>query len=393
MEKSHKLSFYEELAKLKSNGLFTVPRNLEAPQGPFIQIDGHKVINLASNDYLGMANHPSVKASGSAATESWGAGSAAARNIVGTMSPHLELEKRIAQFKGTESAVLVSSGYAANIGTIPAITGEEDTILSDELNHGSLIDGCRLSKAKRLIYLHKDIGSLEKLLKQCRSSKGILVITDSVFSMDGDIAPLAEIFNLVDQYGACLYVDDAHGTGVLGNSGRGVVEHFSLHDKIDVEMGTLSKALGSFGGFIAGSSDLCNWLRQRKRSYILSTSPPPGICAAAMAAIDVIENDPQLVTRLWSNAEEFRSGLQEMGFNTGTSETPIIPVIIGEAALAVEMSRKLFEEGVFAQSIVYPTVSKGNARLRAIVTAAHMPAELDQALSAFRKVGKHLAII
>ena len=393
MEKSHKLSFYEELAKLKSNGLFTVPRNLEDPQGPSIQIDGHRVINLASNDYLGMANHPSVKAAAAAAIESWGVGSAAARNIVGTMSPHLDLEQRIAQFKGTESAILVSSGYAANIGTIPAIAGEEDTILSDELNHGSLIDGCRLSKAKRLIYLHRDIGSLEKLLKQCRSSKGIIVITDSVFSMDGDIAPLAEIFNLVDQYGACLYVDDAHGTGVLGNRGRGAVEHFSLHGKIDVEMGTLSKALGSFGGFIAGSSDLCNWLRQRKRSYILSTSPPPSICAAAMAAIDVIENYPQLVTRLWSNAEEFRSGLQEMGFNTGTSETPIIPVIIGEATLAIEMSRRLFEEGVFAQSIVYPTVSKGNARLRTIVTAAHIPAELDQALSAFRKVGRRLSII
>ena len=393
MEKLHELSFYEELAKLKSNGLFTVPRNLEDPQGPSIKIDGHRVINLASNDYLGMANHPSVKAAVAAATESWGVGSAAARNIVGTMTPHVETEKRIAQFKGTESAILVSSGYATNIGTIPAIAGKDDTILSDELNHGSLIDGCRLSKAKRLIYPHRDIDSLEKLLKQCRSSRGIIVITDSVFSMDGDIAPLAEIFNLVDQYGACLYVDDAHGTGVLGKEGRGAAEYFSLHGKIDVEMGTLSKALGSFGGFIAGSSDLCNWLSQRERSYILSTSPPPSICAASMAAIDVIENNPQLVTRLWSNAEQFRSGLQEMGFNTGISETPIIPVIIGEAALAVEMSRKLFEEGVFAQSIVYPTVSKGNARLRAIVTAAHMPAELDQALSAFRKVGKHLAII
>ncbi|MEM3445446.1 MAG: glycine C-acetyltransferase [Thermoplasmata archaeon] len=370
-------------------------RVVQGPSTPRLTVDGKKVIMFCSNNYLNLSNHPKLIEAAKKALDTHGAGSGSVRAIAGTMDLHIELEKRIAKFKRREAALYYQTGFAANAGLIPQLAGEGDAILTDELNHGSIIDGVRLSKAKRYIYPHNDMAALESCLKQAdkEGARRILIVTDAVFSMDGDIAKAKEICKLAEEYGAMTYFDDAHGEGVLGEGGRGIGSHFGIEDKIHVEMGTFSKALGVVGGMIAGSQDLINFAYNKSRTWLLSGSAPPATVASCIAAIDVLETEPQHVQKLWENTRYVRKELQSMGFDTGNSETPIIPVILGRSDLAKQFSDMLFEEGVFALPIVYPMVARDKARIRNIMNAGHTKEDLNEVLAAYEKVGKKLKAV
>jgi glycine C-acetyltransferase len=384
----------QEIESLKQAGLYNRIRTIGSPQGAWLVVDGKKVLNFCSNNYLGLANHPDIVAAARKATSEMGVGPAAVRSIAGTMTLHVELEKRLAAFKGVEAAITFQSGFTANLATIPALVGKEDVIFSDRLNHASIIDGCRLSGAKIIAYEHNDPASLEMQIKENLSQfRRALVVTDGVFSMDGDIAPLPAIYEVTKKYDLLLMVDDAHGEGVLGKGGRGIVDHFGLHGKVDVEVGTLSKAFGVVGGVVAGNAVIIEWLRQRGRPFLFSSAVTVPDAAACLAAIDLLEDSTQLVDKLWSNAKYFKAEMKTLGFNTGLSETPITPVMLGEAPLAQQFSRDLFEEGVFAMSIGFPTVPQGKARIRVMISAAHSTDDLDKGLAAFKSVGKKLGVI
>src|SRR5580692_3005897 len=384
----------EQLEAWRAAGTFQRLRELESPCEPIARFDGKEVINLASNNYLGLANHPKLVEAAVDATKRYGAGSGAVRTISGTMSLHVELESRIAAFKNVEACVVFQSGFAANAGTVSALLGPEDHIISDELNHASIIDGCRLSRAKIRVFPHKDAAAAGKILAELDGVAGRkLLISDGVFSMDGDIGPLPGLVEAAERHGAIMMVDDAHSSGVLGKAGRGTIDHFGLHGRVAVQVGTLSKAIGVLGGYVCGSRDLIEFLHHRARPFLFSTSHPPAVAAACLAAFDVLEQEPERIQNLWNNTKYFKQGLVAAGFDTGMSETPITPVIVGEAKTAYDLSRALFEEGVLATGIGFPTVPKGKARVRTIVTATHTRDELDRALEAFRKVGHKLGIV
>jgi glycine C-acetyltransferase len=384
----------QELEELKTQGLYNRIRTISSPQGSWLVVDGKKVLNFCSNNYLGLANHPALVAAAKKASDEMGVGPAAVRTIAGTMNLHLELEKRLAAFKGVEAAITFQSGFNANLATIPALVGKEDVIFSDRLNHASIIDGCRLSGGKIIPYEHCDANSLEAVIKDNLSQyRRSIIITDGVFSMDGDVAPLDKIFEVAERYDILLMVDDAHGEGVLGKGGRGIVDHFGLHGKVDVEVGTLSKAFGVVGGVVAGNATIIEWLRQRGRPFLFSSAVTPPDAAACLAALDLLEASTELVDKLWENARYFKAEMKTLGFNTGVSTTPITPVMLGEAPLAQQFSRDLFEEGVFAMSLGYPTVPQGKARIRVMISAAHEKKDLDQGLEAFGKVGRKLGVI
>jgi len=383
----------EEIRGLDQQDLLWRIRTLQSPSAPHAKVDDKNVIVLCSNNYLGLANHPKLKQAAIAATRKYGAGSGSVRVIAGTMNLHVRLEKELAAFRGTESSISFQSGYATNLGTIMCLVDERDLIISDELNHGSIIDGCRLTKAERRVYKHKDMGDLETQLQGTERFRRILVITDGVFSMDGDIAPLKDIVKLAQDHNAVTYVDDAHGDGVLGENGRGITNHFHLEGKVDVDMGTFSKAFGCVGGYVVGSKDLCLYLQNKVRSYLLSGSHPPAVAGACIAALQIVQKQPSLVNKLWDNTRYFKKGLKDIGFNTGSSETPITPVIVGDAGKARELADNLFKLGIFVLPIVFPMVARDKARVRTIVTSAHTRKDLDVALAAFEKVGKQLALI
>jgi glycine C-acetyltransferase len=385
---------HDQLEQWRLEGTYQRLRVLQSESAAESTFDGKQVINLASNNYLGLTTHPKLRAAAIAATEKYGVGSGAVRTISGTMSIHMELEERIADFKHSEACVVFQSGFAANAGTVSAILTPEDHIISDELNHASIIDGCRLSRAKIHVFPHKDAAAAEKILAELDSVPGRkLVITDGVFSMDGDIGALPGLTEAAEKHGAIMMVDDAHSSGVLGRNGRGTIDHFNLHGRVHVQVGTLSKAIGVLGGYVCGSRDLIEFLYHRARPFLFSTSHPPAVAASCLAAFDVLEQEPERIEMLWDNTRYFKKGLTEAGFNTGISETPITPVIVGEAATAHQLSRELFAEGVLATGIGFPTVPKGKARVRTIVTATHTKAELDRALDVFRKVGKEMGIL
>ena len=384
------------LDELRAQGLLNTIRTLEGPQGPSLHIDGRRVLNFCSNNYLGLANHPRLVAAAKDALERWGVGPGAVRTIAGTMGIHCHLEERLARFKGVAATVSMQSGFTANLGVIAALVGEGDAVISDELNHASIVDGVRLTRAGRSIYRHGDVDDLRRALSEARRAGAhrVLVITDGVFSMDGDIAPLAEIVEAADEFEALVMVDDAHGEGVLGRGGRGIVDHLGLHGRVDVEVGTMSKAFGVMGGYVAGSQELIDWLRQRARPFLFSSAVTPPDVAACIAAVDLLEESTELVDRLWANSATFKSALAGAGFDIGASETPITPVMLGEASLAQEMSRRLFdEEGVFASAIGYPTVPRGKARIRVMVSAAHSRDDLEQCALAFVRVGTSLGVL
>ncbi|PYV08196.1 MAG: 8-amino-7-oxononanoate synthase [Acidobacteria bacterium] len=384
----------EELEKLREQKLYQKLRVLETGQVPVARFDGKEVINLSSNNYLGLTTHPRLKQRALEAIEKFGVGSGAVRTIAGTMTLHMELEEKIAKFKHVEASVVFQSGFTANAGTVQAILGRDDVIVSDELNHASIIDGCRLSRAEIKVFPHKDVEACEKLLKELEGRKcRKLLVTDGVFSMDGDIAPLPQLVALAEKYGCIMMVDDAHASGVLGRNGRGTVDHYNLHGRVDIQVGTLSKAIGALGGYVCSTRNTIEFLYHRARPFLFSTSHPPSVAATCIAAFEVLEEQPQLTEQLWANTRFFKQGLKKLGFNTGVSETPITPVIVGEAAVAHEFSRELFSAGVFAQSIGYPTVPHGKARIRTIVTATHTQGELSLSLEILEKVGKKLKII
>lgn len=386
----------EELDRLRQQGLYQKLRILESAQKPVAQFDGQKVINLSSNNYLGLNTHSELKRRAMEAIEKYGVGSGAVRTIAGTMAIHMALEEQIARFKHTEASVVFQSGFVANAGTVQAILGENDIIISDELNHASIIDGGRLSKATRKIFRHKDLNHCEDILKETRAHQGRkLLITDGVFSMDGDIAPLDKLVELAERYHCIMMVDDAHASGVLGRNGRGTVDHYNVHGHVDVQVGTLSKAIGSIGGYICGSRDFIEFLYHRGRPFLFSTSHPPSVTATCMAAFDLLDSPAgeKLIRQLWENTKFFKERLNRLGFNTGESQTPITPIIVGDAALAHQFSQELFQEGVFAQGIGYPTVPHGKARIRTIITATHTREDLEQALAILEGVGQRLKII
>jgi len=390
----HPLQFLDDaIQELKRDGLYRTLRELEGEQLPRARFDGREVINLSSNNYLGLTTHPKLREAAIQAVRTLGAGSGSVRTIAGTMKLHMDLERRIAAFKKTEASVVFQSGFAANAGTVSALLGKEDLIISDELNHASIIDGARLSRAQIRVFPHRDVEALERLLEETRDVKRRLVITDGVFSMDGDIAPLPRIAALARAHGAIMMIDDAHSSGVLGKAGRGTVDHFEIHGQVDIQVGTLSKAIGVLGGYVCGSKSLIEYLYHRARPFLFSTSHPPAVAAACLAAFDVLEQEPERIERLWTNTKRFKAGLARLGFNTGTSETPITPILVGEADLAMRFSDRLFERGVFAQGIGYPTVAKGKARLRTIVTATHSDEDLDQALMILGEVGRTLGVV
>jgi len=382
-----------ELDALREKGIFNRPRVLESEQKSTVIIDGHEVITLSSNNYLGLTVHPRLREAAIKAIERYGVGSGSVRTIAGTMALHIELEEKLARFKHTEASLTFQSGYATNLGVISAVMQEGDMIISDELNHASIIDGIRLCKSPRKVYPHKDMAGLRRVLEESRSADKVMVVTDGVFSMDGDIAPLPEIVDLAEEYGAFVTVDDAHSSGVLGKNGRGSVSHFGLDGRVALQIGTLSKGIGALGGYVACSQDMRDFLLQRARPVLFSTSHPPSVVATCIAALEILEEDNSLVERLWENTAFFKRGLQQLGFNTGNSETPITPVIVGEGALAMRFSKRLFEEGVFAQGIVFPTIPANKCRVRTIVTAIHTNEELSRALDIFERVGKELKII
>jgi glycine C-acetyltransferase len=384
----------EELDKLREQKLYQKLRVLETEQLPISRFDGREVINLSSNNYLGLTTHPKLRARALEAIQKWGVGSGAVRTIAGTMAIHLELEEKIAKFKHVEASVVFQSGFTANAGTVQAILSREDIIISDQLNHASLIDGCRLSRAEIKIFPHKDIEACENILKEIAGRKcRKLLVTDGVFSMDGDIAPLPQLVELAEKYGCIMMIDDAHASGVLGRNGRGTVDHFNLHGRVDIQVGTLSKAIGALGGYVCSTRDTIEFLYHRARPFLFSTSHPPSVAATCLAAFEVLEEEPQLIDQLWANTRFFKEGLKRLGFNTGVSQTPITPVIVGDAALAHEFSRQLFAAGVFAQSLGFPTVPEGKARIRTIVTATHTQEDLTRALDILESVGKKLKII
>ena len=384
----------DELNKLREQRLYQRLRILETEQLPVSRFDGREVINLSSNNYVGLTTHPKLKQRAIEAIEKYGVGSGAVRTIAGTMTLHMALEDKIARFKHVEASVVFQSGFTANAGTVQAILGREDVIISDELNHASIIDGCRLSRAEIKVYPHKDMEACEKVLKELASHQGRkLLITDGVFSMEGDIVPLPALVELAEKYGCIMMIDDAHASGVLGRNGRGTVDHYNLHGRVDIQVGTLSKAIGVLGGYVCSTRDTIDFLYHRARPFLFSTSHPPSVAATCLAAFEILEEEPRLVERLWANTRSFKEGLKKLGFDTGHSETPITPVIVGEAALAHEFSRQLFENGVFAQGIGFPTVPQGKARIRTIVTATHTEDELSRALSLLESVGKKLGII
>ncbi len=393
----NKLQFIlDERARLESEGLLVHVRTIESPQGAWLQVDGKRVLNLCSNNYLGLANHLRLKEAAKNAIEQFGVGPAAVRSIAGTMSLHLELEEKLARFKRVEAVLSFQSGFNSNIATIPALVGKDDLIFSDELNHASIIDGCRLSGAPIIRFEHCNPASLEQKLKEKfspASGKRALIITDGVFSMDGDIAPLPPLVELAEKYGAMIMVDDAHGEGVLGKGGRGAVDHFSMHGRVDVEIGTLSKAFGVVGGFVAGKKIIIDHLRQKARPFLFSSALPPADAAACCAAVDILESSNELVQKLWNNTRHFKTRMRVAGFNTGASETPITPVLLGEAKVAQEFSRRLFDQGVFAMAIGFPTVPMGKARIRAMISAAHSETDLDFGIDQFIAVGKQLNVI
>ncbi len=391
----HELQFLkDEIEQLKKDGVYRKLPILEGPDEAGIILNGKKVINLSSNNYLGFANHPRLKDGAKKMIDKYGAGSGAVRTIIGNMDIHEELEKLLAEFKREEAAFIYQSGFNCNAGTIQAITGKGDLIISDELNHASIIDGTRLSKADRAIYKHSDMDSLEAVLKEKRGdAKNVLIITDGVFSMDGDIAPLPDIVNLAEKYECMTYVDDAHGSGVLGESGRGTVDHFNLHGRVDFSIGTLSKAIGVIGGYVAGSKTMYEWLIHRARPVLFSTSLMPAAVGAITESIKMLMESTEYTDRLWDNAKYFKEKLGALGFNTGHSETPITPVIIGDEAKTMEFSRKLLENGVFVSGIVFPTVPKGTGRVRCMVTAGHTKDQLDQAVEAFKKTGEQMGLL
>ena len=385
----------EEIADLRTAGLFTHIRTIESPQGAWLTVDGQKVLNFCSNNYLGLANHPRLIEAAKVALDDYGVGPAAVRTIAGTMDLHLELEARLAAFKKVEAALTFQSGFNANLATIPALVGKGDVIYSDELNHASIIDGCRLSGAKIVRVPHTNPQGLRDVIEEHRDQglNRALIVTDGVFSMDGDIAPLDEIYAVAEEYGYLLMVDDAHGEGVLGNGGRGIVDHFDLHGKVDIEVGTLSKAFGVVGGAVTGNQVIIDWLRQRGRPFLFSSAMTAPDVAACLAAIDLLEESSTLVDQLWENTAYFKGQMEQLGFDTGLSATPIVPIILGEAPLAQDFSSRLFEGGVFAMAIGFPTVPRGKARIRVMNSAAHSREDLDQGLAAFERVGKELEVI
>jgi glycine C-acetyltransferase len=389
----------EQLNDLKAKGTHFHLRVLDDEQAPVCTFDGKKVINLASNNYLGLTTHPKLREAALEAARKYGVGSGAVRTIAGTMKIHMELEERIARFKNVEACVVFQSGFTANAGTVSAILGKEDFIVSDELNHASIIDGARLSRAKILVFRHKDVAHAEEQLASIKDQPGRrLLITDGVFSMDGDIGPLPPLCNLAEKHGAIMMVDDAHASGVLGRNGRGTIDHFHVHGRVDVQVGTLSKAIGALGGYVCGSRDLIDFLYHRARPFLFSTSHPPSVAATCIAAFEVLEQEPERMDRLWENTRFWKKELANLGFNIGgtntpASETPITPIIIGDGRLTMEFSRELFKEGVFGTGIAFPTVPEGKARIRTIMTATHTQDELGQALEVLNRVGKRMGIL
>jgi glycine C-acetyltransferase len=382
-----------ELDALRQQGLYRSLRILEDRQQATSHFDGRSVVNLSSNNYLGLTTHPKLIERAIQAIRDYGVGSGSVRSIAGTMSVHMELERRLATFKKTEAVVVFQSGFAANAGTVSALLTKDDVIVSDELNHASIIDGCRLSKAGIKVFPHKDADAARKILKELPAGQRKLLITDGVFSMDGDIGALPELCGLAEEFGCIMMVDDAHASGVFGTNGRGTVDHFGLHGRVDIQVGTLSKAMGALGGYVAGSRTLIEFLYHRARPFLFSTSHPPSVAATCLAALDVLEQEPQIIERLWENTRFFKGGLARLGFNTGLSQSPITPVFAGEGSRAMKLSDRLFAEGVFAQGIAFPTVARDKARVRTIVTAAHTKDELQFALDKFEKVGKELGLI
>ena len=389
-----------EIEELRAKALYRPLRVMSGPQAPRTTMDGRPVISLSSNNYLGLATHPRLVEAALAAVRELGVGSGAVRTIAGTMDLHETLERRLAAFKHVEATLTFQSGFTANSGVIPTITSERDLIVSDELNNASIIDGVRLSKAARAVFPHRDVDGLEGVLREARAKGGpkgayehILVITDGVFSMDGDIAPLPDLCDVADRYGAAVMIDDAHASGVLGRNGRGTVDHFDLHGRVDIQVGTLSKAVGVLGGYVAGRQHLRDYLVQRARPFLFSTSHPPAVVAACLAAIDVLEAEPERIERLWANTRFFKAGLSELGFDTGLSETPITPVIVGSSENAGQLSQRLLELGIFAQAVVFPTVALDRARIRTIVTSEHSREELQACLDAFASAGRELRLI
>lgn len=383
----------KQVKDLKEQHLYNNIVTIGSAVGPEMVVNGKKVLNFCSNNYLGLANHPKLKSAAIAAIKKYGIGPAAVRSIAGTTTLHKKLEEKLAEFKKAEAVITFQSGFSANLAVIPALVGEGDLIFSDELNHASIIDGCRLTKAEVIRYAHINPVDLEEKLKSAPKEAKKLVITDGVFSMDGDIAPLDKIYAVTVKFGAILMVDDAHGEGVLGKSGRGIVDHFNLHGKVDVEVGTMSKAFGVVGGIAAGKTETIEWLSQRARPFLFSSAMTIPDVAACIAAVDLLSKSEKLVKTLWSNANYLRAGLKKLGFDTGTSITPIIPMMLGESKLAQDMSRELFEAGLFAKAIVYPTVAQGKARIRIMNSAAHSKSQLDRALKIFEKVGKKMEVI
>lgn len=384
----------EELNKLQETGLYNRIRTIESPQGAWLVVDGKKVLNFCSNNYLGLANHPKITTAALEAIQKFGVGPGAVRTIAGTNSLHLELEQKLAAFKGVESAITFQSGFCANGAVLPALVGKEDVIFSDELNHASIIDGSRLSGAKIIRYSHCDVDDLEKVIREAKGTyRRAVIITDGVFSMDGDIAPLDKIYDVASRYDIILMVDDAHGEGVIGKGGRGIVDHFNLHGKVDVEIGTLSKAFGVMGGVIAGNPVVIDWLRQRGRPFLFSSALTIPDTAACIAAVDILAASTELVDKLWQNADYFKSEMKKSGFDTGVSVTPITPIMLGEVTLAKKFSSELFEQGVFAMALGFPTVPQGKARIRVMISAAHSRDDLDQGLEIFRNVGRRLNVI
>jgi glycine C-acetyltransferase len=388
------LSFLgDEVNSLKAQGLYRHLRVLDREQAALTKVVGRTVVNLSSNNYLGLTTHPRLRKAARAALDEFGVGTGSVRTIAGTMALHMELEKRLATFKKTEAAVVFQSGFAANAGTVAAILTKDDVVISDELNHASIIDGCRLSKAAVKVFPHRDGAAARTIIRELPKQQRKLLVTDGVFSMDGDLGALAELCDVAEEHGCIMMVDDAHASGVFGKNGRGTIDHFGLHGRVDIQVGTLSKALGALGGYVAGNRNLIEFLQHRGRPFLFSTSHPPSVTATCIAALDVLAEEPQLIDALWDNTKFFKAGLHDLGFDTGLSQSPITPVIAGDAALAMKLSDRLFEEGVFAQGIGFPTVARDRARVRTIVTATHTRHDLEFALEAFAKVGRELRLI
>jgi len=383
----------EEIGVLKESGLYNTIRTIDSPMDAWVKINGRPLLNFCANNYLGLANHPRIRQAAQAAIDQYGVGPGAVRTIAGTMTPHIALEERLANFKQAEACITFQSGFMANLATIPALVGRDDVIFSDELNHASIIDGCRLSRAQIVRYAHNDAQDLEKQINNVTDYRRRMIISDGVFSMDGDIAPLDKLADIAERHDIILMVDDAHGEGVLGHGGRGIVDHFGLHGRVDIEVGTMSKAFGVVGGMVAGRAAIVEWLRQRGRPFLFSSAMTVPDTAACLEAVNMLEESTELIDRLWSNAKSFRQGLEQMGFDTGRSETPIVPVMLGDAPLAQKFSQRLFEEGVFAMAIGFPTVPQGKARIRVMNSAAHTPQDIELALETFQEVGEELMVI